>query len=115
MKKAWDIRTIDFAPFSEVKAKLSAFMRRLLKGGRSLVITHQGRPAAVLMDYGEYISLLERVAAPQETRVLTMKSWQRDRSQRKAVVQATARLFDADSLSRKGQKAYKAKALRDFD
>jgi prevent-host-death family protein len=115
MKEAWDLRAIDFAPLSEAKAKLSALVRRLMTGGRRIVITNQGRPAAVLMAYQDYMKLSEEIGSQREARVITMAEWQHDRKKREAVVKSITKLFDVKSLSRKGQKAYKAKALREFD
>lgn len=117
MKKYWDLRSIDFAPLSEAKAKLSALVRELLTGEKRIVITNQGRPAAVLMAYQDYLDLSQTgEPTPGDTaRTFQFEEWKKGSREQRAVLSSIANLFDAPKLSRKGQKAYKQKVVRDFD
>ena len=50
------IRTL---PISEVKMKLTALVTGIEKRGEEIVVTRNGRPAAVLLSHAEYASLKE--------------------------------------------------------
>ena len=114
--RANDLRSLVFQPLSAVKARLSAYIRQLVPGQRRLVITNKGRPAAVLLAYQDYLSLLGNEAEP--TRIvlpaLSLKQWRQDRRKREEVLAAVSNLFDIKSLSRKGQKRYKRNRVRAF-
>jgi len=51
----------DIRPLSEFRAKTTAFVQQVRETGRPLVITQNGRSAAILMDVVEYEKLLERI------------------------------------------------------
>ncbi|MDZ4863023.1 MAG: type II toxin-antitoxin system Phd/YefM family antitoxin [Gemmatimonadota bacterium] len=53
--------TDDVRPLSELRANLAAFVQRVRKTGRPMVLTQHGRSAAVLVDVEAYEDLLERV------------------------------------------------------
>ncbi len=60
--------TEDIVPLGEFKAKASAMLRKLRSTNRPLVITQNGKPAAVLITPEDFDSLVERerfVAAVQ--------------------------------------------------
>ena len=50
----------DILPLAEVKSRISAVLRRLRQEGRPIVITQNGKPAAVLMSPDQFDDLLER-------------------------------------------------------
>ena len=58
--------TDDVRPLSEFRANVAAFVRRVRKTGRPMVLTQHGRSAAVLVDVGAYEDLLERVEVLQD-------------------------------------------------
>ncbi|MGE0129923.1 MAG: type II toxin-antitoxin system Phd/YefM family antitoxin [Blastocatellales bacterium] len=51
----------DIRPLSEFRAKTTTFVQQVRETGRPLVITQNGRSAAVLLDVVEYEKLLERL------------------------------------------------------
>lgn len=51
----------DIRPLSEFRAKTTAFIQQVRETGRPLVITQNGRSAAVLLDVVEYEKLLEQI------------------------------------------------------
>lgn len=53
-----DLLSMEFAPLSEVKAKLSEQMRLIASEGKRIVITCNGKPSAVLLSYEDYLSLI---------------------------------------------------------
>jgi prevent-host-death family protein len=53
--------TDDVRPLSEFRANVAAFVQRVRKTGRPMVLTQHGRSAAVLVDVEAYEDLLERV------------------------------------------------------
>ncbi|MEO8635638.1 MAG: type II toxin-antitoxin system Phd/YefM family antitoxin [Gemmatimonadales bacterium] len=53
--------TDDVRPLSEFRANVAAFVQRVRKTGRAMVLTQHGRSAAVLVDVEAYEDLLERV------------------------------------------------------
>ncbi len=112
----FDLRGIVFVPLSEAKAKLSEFMRRIASGRERLAVTTNGRPTAVILSYPEYLSLLgQRTAGEEEPlRVISFEDWKKGRKERMAVRDSILRLYDAEALSRKGQKKYKKDTVDGF-
>ena len=53
--------TDDVRPLSEFRANVAAFVQRVRRTQRPMVLTQHGRSAAVLVDVGAYEALLERV------------------------------------------------------
>jgi antitoxin YefM len=51
----------DIESVSELGAKAAAFVEKVRETGRPIVITQDGRSAAVLLDVREYASMLERL------------------------------------------------------
>ena len=49
----------DILPVSDFRANTAATLRRLRESGRPLVLTQNGRSAAVLLDVGTYQALLD--------------------------------------------------------
>ena len=49
----------DIQPVSDFRANTAATLRRLRESGRPLVLTQNGRSAAVLLDVGTYQALLD--------------------------------------------------------
>ncbi|HEX5037564.1 MAG TPA: type II toxin-antitoxin system prevent-host-death family antitoxin [bacterium] len=112
-----DLRTIDFAPLSEVKAKLSEYVRLLER--KRIVLTTNGRPSAVLISYEDYLNLSQGRAAPepsQESPVqrISLSEWKKESKNRETVRDSILGLFDADRLGRKGQKDYKRKLVKTY-
>lgn len=113
-----DIRSLTFAPLSEIKAKLSEKVRDL--AGRSrIAITTNGRPTAVLLSYADYLALLpsevsQNSAMSPNGRAIDFDEWRRSRPQRRKVSESIRRLFIPEKLSRKGRKGYKEETLRAF-
>lgn len=113
MSSYTDIRKIEFQPLSEAKAHLSHVVRTL-SPERRVAITTNGRPTAVLLSYDDYLSLLPPQSHSYTPRRISMEEWERDEPNRIAIRDSIANLFDVKSLSRKGQKKYKAEAVRAF-
>lgn len=116
----YDLRRVDFIPLSEGKARLSALVRSLRPGKRRIAITTNGRPSAVVLSYADYLDLLnqlpEEPSPPVSTTVsLSKEEWKASHKKRKMVRDSILNLFDAPSLSRKGQKKYKRDKVREFD
>lgn len=51
----------DIKPLTEFRANVTAFVQRVRKTKRPLVITQHGRSSAVLLDVEEYESLIEKI------------------------------------------------------
>ncbi len=51
----------DVRPLSEFRSKTTTFVQQVRETGRPLVITQNGRSAAVLLDVMEYEKLMERI------------------------------------------------------
>jgi prevent-host-death family protein len=112
-----DLRAIDFAPLSEVKAKLSEYVRLL--GRKRIALTTNGRPSAVLMSYEDYLNLSQGgggAEAAQEAPIqrISLAEWKKDSKNRETVRDSILGLFDADRLARKGQKDYKRKLVKTY-
>ena len=60
--------TQDIRPLGEFRANL-AVVAQVRRTKRPVILTQHGRSAAVLMDAGEYESLLERVELLQDVRL----------------------------------------------
>lgn len=103
---------IDFEPLTEVKAKLSEKVAKVNRQKRLLAITLNGKPAAVLVPYSELLSWIEKEKPAYIPRQLSLKEWEKEAPQRKAVVDSIKNMFDLSRLSRKGQKPYKQNALK---
>jgi antitoxin YefM len=58
--------TDDVRPLSEFRANVAAFVQRVRRTGRPMVLTQHGRSAAVLLDVEAYEELLERVEVLQD-------------------------------------------------
>ena len=56
----------DVRPLSEFRSKTTTFVQQVRETGRPLVITQNGRSAAVLLDVVEYEKLLERIETLQD-------------------------------------------------
>jgi antitoxin YefM len=59
----------DVLPVTEFRANTSAFLAQLRSNKRPIVLTQNGRSAAILLDVDEYESLLEEIALLQDIRV----------------------------------------------
>lgn len=51
----------DIKPLAEVRASMTACIEQVHKTGRPLVITKQGKSAAILLDVAVYEALMERL------------------------------------------------------
>ncbi|MCE9624097.1 MAG: type II toxin-antitoxin system Phd/YefM family antitoxin [Deltaproteobacteria bacterium] len=104
-----DLLSMEFLPLSEVKATLSEQVKKTRGRSLRVAITSNGRPAAVLMSYQDYLRLAEAAASPEvpSVRSIDFEDWKKGSRRRKEVSSAINRLFDVESLSRKGQKSYK--------
>ena len=56
----------DIKPLTEFRANVAAFVQKVRKTKRPLVITQHGRSSAVLLDVEEYESLLEKIEILQD-------------------------------------------------
>lgn len=107
----------EFAPLSEVKAKLSEKIRLASGKGKKIAITSNGKPAAILLGYRDYLTLLQSLPQtqpnpPKET--LSLNSWKKDAKKREEISRDIDRLFIPAKLSRKGKNPYKQRKLREF-
>ena len=59
----------DVKPLSEFRANVASCLRQVQKSKRPVVITHHGRSAAVLLDVGEYESLIQKIELLVEVRL----------------------------------------------
>jgi len=51
----------DIKPLTEFRANVTAFVQKVRKTKRPIVITQHGRSSAVLLDVKEYESLIEKI------------------------------------------------------
>jgi antitoxin YefM len=58
----------DVRPLSEFRAKVATFVQQVQGTGRPLILTVHGRSAAVLVDVGEYESLLDELELLRDVR-----------------------------------------------
>ena len=56
----------DIKPLTEFRANVTAFLQKVKKTKRPLVITQHGRSSAVLLDVEEYESLIEKIEILQD-------------------------------------------------
>jgi antitoxin YefM len=56
----------DIKPLTEFRANVSAFVQKVKKTKRPIVITQHGRSSAVLLDVEEYESLIEKIELLQD-------------------------------------------------
>jgi prevent-host-death family protein len=103
MKRVADL---EYIPLAETKARLSEKVRAVGRRGRRYAITVHGRPKAVLIGYGEYLSLIEHAAEPAP-REISLEQWRRERKARRKVIESVTSRFDTSRLGRKGRKGYK--------
>jgi len=108
------LKNIDFEPLTEVKAKLSEKVSTVSQKKRLLAITLNGKPTAILISYSEFLNWIQETQQPYIPRRLSLKQWEKEAKQRKAVACLIKNLFDVSKLSRKGQKPYKRNALKKF-
>lgn len=106
------LSTLSFVPLSEVKAKLSEHVRGLAADEKRIVITVAGRPAAVLIAYDEFVR--GGPAAPRADEVIDIEQRRAERPERERIRDSLLARFDVAKLSRKGQKSYKQKKVRDL-
>ncbi|MFH1653860.1 MAG: type II toxin-antitoxin system Phd/YefM family antitoxin [Pseudomonadota bacterium] len=99
------LQDVEYVSVAEAKAKLSEKIRRVIESGRRFVITSHGKPQAVLIDYKEYISLIEPAEEGQQ--IDSLEEWQGRKKERGKIIESISSLFDESKLSKKGQKEYK--------
>lgn len=112
-----DLLSMNFLPLSEVKATLSEQVKKTQGGIRRIAITSNGRPAAVLMAYEDYLRLAracKNSLAESAGQTIDFEAWKKGRGQRKEISASIDKLFDSASLTRKGQKPYKKAKLDEF-
>lgn len=112
-----DLRKIDFAPLSEVKARLSEYVRLL--GRKRIALTTNGRPSAVLLSYEDYLKLSQGGAMPEAPQTepvqrISLSEWKKEAKNSETVRDSLLGLFDADLLGRKGQKKYKRNLVKTY-
>ena len=59
----------DVKPLSEFRANVTTFIQQTRKTRRPLVITHHGKPAAVLLGVTEYESLMRKMEILEDIRL----------------------------------------------
>lgn len=101
---------LEYISVAEAKARLSEKLRGVINRGRRYVITSHGRPKAVIIDYREYLSLVEG-GEPQNQREISIDKWEKGKGERRKVVESISSLFRDEKLTRKGQKGYKRDAV----
>lgn len=106
------LSNIDFEPLTEVKAKLSEKVGRVAETKRLLAVTVNGKPKAILVPYAEFLSFIGQ--GEYTPRRLSLMDWEKGSKHRKEVVRSVKNMFDLSALNRKGQKPYKADALKKF-
>ena len=107
----------EFVPLSEAKAKLSEKVRTVSSLGKKIAITTSGKPTAILLGYRDFLSLLKSLPDVSERptkKIIEIGDWKKGEKKRKEISQSMDRLFFPSQLSRKGQKPYKRKKLREF-
>lgn len=58
--------TEDITPLSEFRARAASFVKKIRRTKRPIVITQNGKSSAVILDVGEYESLLEKIELLQD-------------------------------------------------
>ena len=117
-----DLNTLsstEFLPLSEVKATLSAQVRKVVLEGKKIAITSNGRPKAVILAYQDFLEILQKLEPEcgQATplKMIDFNDWKKERPHRKRISESIKQLFDTSHLSRKGQKAYKQEKVKSFE
>jgi hypothetical protein len=77
-----------------------------------VVITTNGRPAAVLVSYEDFLALLRGDALAMPEEVIDLEEWERGRQDRRRVRDSVLDRFQLRTLPRKGQKRYKRETVR---
>lgn len=106
------LKNIDFAPLTEVKAKLSEKVALVDREGKLVAITLNGKPKVVMVPYEDFLGQLCKESAPK--RRYNYAEWLKGLEQKREVSQSIKNLFDLTLLDRKGQKPYKQNALKKF-
>lgn len=112
-----DLRTMDFVPLSEVKARLSEFVRKAAASKKRVALTTNGRPSAVLMSYEDYLRFMDQgpdAGAKYPARKISLSTWRKEKTNQESVRDTILNLFDSSKLSRKGQKKYKERIVRRY-
>ena len=94
---------------TQLQAELSRQLKRVRETGRRLVVASHGKPQAVLIGYADYQGLISQAEEP--ARDIDPQKWKEGEKARREVAQSIASMFDAEKLSRKGQKEYKRRAV----
>ncbi len=63
----------DIRPLSEFRERVASMIQHVHRTHRPIVITHHGKSTAVLLDVGEYESLLDRIELVQDVRDAEMQ------------------------------------------
>jgi len=69
----------DIKPLTEFRANVTAFVQKVRKTKRPIVITQHGRSSAVLLDVEEYESLIEKIETLQDIH-LAKKQFAKEKS-----------------------------------
>lgn len=113
-----DLLSTEFVPLFEAKAKLSQQIQKISRERKSIAVTVNGRPRAILLDYDDYLKLLrqaqgsDRASEPVQT--IDYQAWKQGEKNRLKVRDSILNLFDMQKLSRKGQKSYKKEIVHEF-
>jgi len=110
MKSTPDLEYISVA---ETKARLSEKIKNTKTRGRRYAITSHGKPKAVLLNYKDYIALVEE-DDPSTRETINLNEWIKKKGERQRVVDSIASLFDESKLTRKGQKEYKNESVEEL-
>ncbi len=113
-----DLSQMEFLPLSEVKATFSEQVKKTQGNARRIAVTSNGRPVAVLTSYEDYLAMAKRAEGggrPASESVISFADWKKGQARRKRVSASIDSLFDAKSLSRKGQKSYKRGQVNEFN
>ena len=68
----------DIQPLSAFRANTARFLRRIHETGRPLVLTQNGRGAAVVLNIREYEQLVERAEITEDVRLAEAQLEQRE-------------------------------------
>lgn len=112
-----DLRAMEFVPLSEVKAKLSEFVRKTAAGAKRVALTTNGRPSAVLMSYEDYLKFMDQepdTETKYPIRKISLSEWRKEKANQESVRDTILNLFDPSKLSCKGQKNYKERIVRRY-